>query len=605
MKEDFSKYEKIFCDSELALKHLIQNNLKKKTKILTFSPSIISNKYKYKDYIICDISENWQKNKLIKYQNTKKNFYIKVYKECIDNNYDKYSILISNFIGVYCRNIYKSGYLKNKDLYESALVVNIDEKSRSILQYINPPWARLLKTNKKLDVYRYDIKINENSILNNPSFFLRLRSAGIKSIFYRLFLNLYNSNLFSFHKTKYFVYKENELIKETGYEIIRNFNILKKIDIANIKLNQNPNKIQLNNNLIFFLENNLKKIIYERLIDYIDHEILPNLLTMMLNDLKNSIILHDNYFLEWSKYFKLKGKSINVLTNFPGDIKDTALLNFLNENNGKLSSFQHGVWSEISGISDEEYARHEVNNSHYFFGFNKNIKNKYDKSTFKKSINFSVGMPDIILKKNTNLNFRDVLYVAMNLYRGNCNLLTGVLSDYQRYNYELYIINKFLKNINKPVDYKPYPLVNLRYTEEDPIYDILNKINSINIISKKIDLRYIIKNYKLIISTGASSTLSWILISNVPFVYINNSEKAPLNNELKIELSKSIFYFDKDDVDFEDKLKFFLNKSYQEIYKLWNQKFIYRKNFIYNNICESNKDSGKKIFKIISNLIDD
>ena len=106
-------------------------------------------------------------------------------------------------------------------------------------------------------------------------------------------------------------------------------------------------------------------------------------------------------------------------------------------------------------------------------------------------------------------------------------------------------------------------MVNLRYTDEDPIYDILNKINSINVISKKIDLRYIIKNYKLIISTGASSTFSWILISNVPFVYINNSDKAPLNDELKTELSKSIFYFDKDDFDFEDKVKLFLNKSYQ------------------------------------------
>ena len=36
MKDDFSKYDKIFCESELALKYLIKNNLKKKTKILTF-----------------------------------------------------------------------------------------------------------------------------------------------------------------------------------------------------------------------------------------------------------------------------------------------------------------------------------------------------------------------------------------------------------------------------------------------------------------------------------------------------------------------------------------------------------------------------------------
>ena len=86
-------------------------------------------------------------------------------------------------------------------------------------------------------------------------------------------------------------------------------------------------------------------------------------------------------------------------------------------------------------------------------------------------------MPDIVLKKNIKFNKKNILYVAMNLYRGNCNLLTGNLSDFERYEFEKKIIEKILKFSNKPIDYKPYPMVNLRYTDKDPIFDTLKKID--------------------------------------------------------------------------------------------------------------------------------
>ena len=192
MSFDFSKYDKVFCDSEVALKYLIDNNLKKNSKILTFSPSIIANSNYYKDYIICNISENWNKNKLIDYQSSKKIFLKKIYSECQNNKFmKKYSNLILNFIGVYCRNIYKAGFLKNIDLEEEALLVNINENSNPILQYINPPWQRLLKNNKQLDVFNYKFITDNNAFLDSPSFILRLRSAGFKSIIYRIFLSIY------------------------------------------------------------------------------------------------------------------------------------------------------------------------------------------------------------------------------------------------------------------------------------------------------------------------------------------------------------------------------------------------------------------------------
>ena len=230
----------------------------------------------------------------------------------------KYSNLILNFIGVYCRNIYKAGFLKNIDLEEEALLVNINENSNPILQYINPPWQRLLKNNKQLDVFNYKFITDNNAFLDSPSFILRLRSAGFKSIIYRIFLSIYQKKIFKNVGNDFFVYKENELIKESSFELIKNMNVVKKIDIKNFDKNSNPYNVELENNIIKFLDKNLKLLLHSRFSHYLEDKILENLLCMLLADLKSSMILHDNYLIEWSKSLNFSKNKKIVLTNFPG-----------------------------------------------------------------------------------------------------------------------------------------------------------------------------------------------------------------------------------------------------------------------------------------------
>ena len=176
MNLDFSKYDKVFCDSEKALNNLIKNKLKKKSKILTYSPSIISNKNYYKDFNIIDISQNWKKEQLFDYQSTKKEFFKKIYNECQnDSSISKYSILVTSYLGVSCRNIYKAGFLRDNDIKDNALFVNINQNENPLLQYINPPWKFLLKTNKNLNIFNYDIEIDNNIFLGTPSFFFKTK----------------------------------------------------------------------------------------------------------------------------------------------------------------------------------------------------------------------------------------------------------------------------------------------------------------------------------------------------------------------------------------------------------------------------------------------
>ena len=89
----------------------------------------------------------------------------------------------------------------------------------------------------------------------------------------------------------------------------------------------------------------------------------------------------------------------------------------------------------------------------------------------------------------------------------------------------------------------------------------------------------------------------------MPFVYINNPDKAPLKDDLKLKLSKSVFYFDLDEEDYKEKIKLFLNKPYNEIFKVWKSKKIEREKFIQEYICVSSKGSGKKAYNILTNLI--
>ena len=116
----------------------------------------------------------------------------------------------------------------------------------------------------------------------------------------------------------------------------------------------------------------------------------------------------------------------------------------------------------------------------------------------------------------------DFLFLSMNLYRGIISSFNSNYHDFDKAKKEIIIIEKILSKIRHKIDYKPYVTENLRYPDEDPVLDILQKHKRINLLNEIIDARFIISDYKAFIIQGASSTLSWIILTEKPVIFIND-----------------------------------------------------------------------------------
>ena len=103
-------------------------------------------------------------------------------------------------------------------------------------------------------------------------------------------------------------------------------------------------------------------------------------------------------------------------------------------------------------------------------------------------------------------------------------------------------------------------------------FDIIDKISNISICNQNIDLRYIVSNYKLIITGRATSTFSWCLFSSRPTIFLDFPDNR-LNEETKSILKKSLFYFDTRNSNWEKDLLNLLSDDLRNIENIWKKKY--------------------------------
>ena len=118
------------------------------------------------------------------------------------------------------------------------------------------------------------------------------------------------------------------------------------------------------------------------------------------------------------------------------------------------------------------------------------------------------------------------------------------------------------------------------------------KYKNIKFIKKNCDANYFFYSKRIIIIYSVSSSLGWALLSNLPVILINTSEK-PIKRELEKEFKKSIFFFNDKDKNFYSELYSFLSQPLNKIYSLWEKKNIYRSKLIKELSSDNVYNAGK------------
>ena len=597
---DLSKYDNVFCDSLQALEWAYQNGLPRSATIKSSAPALLWDK----NPNIQNIEARWTISEVEKFQSTIQ----KLTKDIFDESMKvvgverELALAISQATYRFQKTLYKVACLEESDFTEPRLFIYVDGMTGPAGNMMNSPWDQLLADNPLFSMVKYTLKNDEWNMLTTEgvSYWKRFKVAGYETIIYRLAIKLMKNLPKWVFKKEVFMPNENELNIEIASSLVRH-----GVRISKIELGLLPEK---------------KNIVLDKIFAEIYESVSPIMLKRVKkwvtpSAVEITMLQFKRHIVEQFKQFKLLAKTwektlINndtikqaVLVNAFGNTKGCALAYVCRKNNIPMLSSQHGVTVEISKAHGILHVILGNSIADVMFAYNSKIIEVEEKSYFDNAIHYSVGMPFRLISmkhsKTMDKSAPPIVYISTNLYHMGFSLSSE--TDYGNARIEQKLILEVLRKLPYKVRYKTYPEDNRRYADIDPVLKDVREADNIELFSKKIDMRYLVSEHSILVTTCATSTLGWLVMSGKPTVFINQKNNNPLTDEAYKSLSKGIFVFDADEQDFHKNISDFLSQPIDKIERLWQEKEGAREEMLREYFSAYNGGAGKRSAKIILN----
>jgi hypothetical protein len=582
-------YDIVFCDSKEALDKLYTEGLDKNSTIITKSPTILAQNNKNFINIEKHATLFYRKKHLKNSRVFSNNLFVNLQKDKITSKYSK--LVAHKFIEFYNK-IYFASLMKDY-YFEKDICLVVPVSGDEIMKNaMSSSIYDIIKYYPRGKIEYVNVSTqNERSIRgdSNISIFSRLKFVGYIGIIWN-YINLF-SNLLK-KKNKIAIINYNELVRDISVSLF----LSNKVSIKYYR-----SFFNLKNNKIIKFKNINKKVfsisdkIFYKAISDINSPIIKQSLHKMWND--ELYKLFNNYHLHYNSALNLINRNRDIkliLTGYLGIAEGIALKTVCNNNNIPLVSCQHGVTREILNDINIKYINFETNYCNNFFCFNKTSKMITENSILidkETKINV-IGMPSDYSSFKLNRNKSNkICYISTILLSGGRPNFIAPSSDLDLIKWECSLIEKVLNKLNFKIDYKPYPA--MRYNDSDITMNKVRESNNLEIIGTHVDLRYIIGKYKLLITSGATSTLSWCVKSGTPLIFINRRGSMEINSQVLREFKDAFFVFNDSDKGWKDKLKLFLELPYENIYAKWEKKIYIRKKIIKKYFGDSKLNAAK------------
>ena len=574
--------------------------------IFTDSPFVIE-KYKQVKYL-SDLLDNEYHSKISDVREKGRKINQKIINEFFFNyKDDNVSIFDVNegYTNIFI-NVYK--LLKLIDLYpkhEITIAVTTDElydynSSNLIDRFVNAYYwiieisdiqnIKLVCKNSKRDDLVQDHMPMDSWVLRLVDLDKKVLSYNLKKL---LKLNKKKKNIL--------IYKKSNVIREIEpylYDLGFSFESMPKI---NTKFQKE-------------LDRNDEKKIHSIIDEYLDNNLLENTFKFSLYAVYKKIIniyLNQEIFL--NGYIpKLSKDTKIVVTNTIFDFDRLIFKKKLQENGYKIIVVLHGMGEFYKRKLDLYGSKYSDINM--LLCFNKSEKKhfqEYDsgvlvnhistvqeskKPRFKKFKRYLVNRK---LKINNKIN---VFYPSVTWPMNNLTSYNFRPSDKIIYDSEKKFL-KLLSYINKRVIFKSYPRRN--YIDSNPINEYAKKLDNIKVIEGDFDFRYVnsIGDVFIITVLGSTSTLTWMINLGKPIIYLHSNKSEFISEEALSMVKKFLIFIDRDNYNWEDNLKNILNKPYNELKKLWEDKKSDRDKYDEEWLTGKNLHAGKLGAKYINEFI--
>jgi len=596
---NFSTYDSVLCDSLQALEWAYNNGLPKSTTIRSSAPALLWNK----DLNVKNIENKWTPEKVKEFQHPLQDYTQKIFDavSSVNGVERELALTITKSFYKFQKILYKASCLQEEDFSNSVLQIYVKGKTGPAGNIMNYPWEQLLLSNKSFNKVCYTLANDDWKVLTTQgvSHWRRFMVAGYETIIFRLLaktMSFIPDRVFS---KEIIMPNENELNIEIAYALA-----LRGVKVSKPKFEHMPDTINIAPHVDF---NEVYESILPLINKRVKHWVVSSAVTPTISLFKLDLEKQINEFKLLSNKWKNVLANSNIkkqalLVNSPGNYKGNALSYVCRKRKIPLISSQHGVTVEISKMHDMLYHGLDNTVADIMFSYNSKIKQVEENTYFNNSKHYVVGMPLRLIRMKLAKTAKKVdypiVYISTNIYHKGFSL--SPRSSYHNAIVECKIVMDILGKLPHKVCYKTYPEDNRRHADEDPVLECIKKFNNINLFSDKVDMRYLISKHKIFITTCATSTLGWPIMSEKPVIFINQEENNPLTEGAYHSLSKGIFVFNYNDKGFYQDIFEFLSQPIGVIEKLWQDKKIERKVMVEDYFSAfSEGGAGKRASKII------
>ena len=585
------KFEQIFCDSLDALGILTQGDLDPDTIIKTSSPKILLDS---KNKNLIHLENNLRGKKLESLQKSIFPLTQEVFKRLKKNYNKEISIIASAQANYFHRLLRKVTCLDKKDKKKKTLIVSLQTGSNDLNELVNTKWEEVLKGK---NIYFQTINVKhfgeENLNLYNQSIFDHINLNSLNTnlfFFYKKF-----KSLFSFKKKDnlLLIFREDHLLREVSTYLLKSgveLEFFKKTEIKIEKFDNEKFK-------------KIKKAIYPIIMNHckkwVQKDFLIHIVNYYFDKLKQDLDQYNSYSLFFKKFLDKISQKILCATSYPALPIYIALSYQTKKKNIKLISTQHGINREINSFYSEGMANLENNVADLLFGNNFEGKRISDKSPFAYGQTKVVGVPKQMfsrkkIKSISSLFRKKIFFISTRTSSGNLNMLNGFQTDYERVIEEMDLVKNVLAKLPMKIYYKAYPYKDY-YVDRDPVHEEIDKSKNIKLIYTSKDMHNFIDDIGLIITSRATSTLSWCILSNIPLIFIDHAKEFRLKKNIRKSFEDSLILFDKNKKSFNKDLFTYLNKPYSLIKKDWENKSCNREILIQKFISSNQGKAAGKV----------
>jgi hypothetical protein len=604
-KTDLSRIDAAFCDSWQALVGAFGAGLRRDAAILTRSPALLM-------------------------RNDIKTFHLdaraKVDKAVLDAHFlgtsaflaDCFAVLqkvteLAPFSGMACREIWNwqqralfAVFLEETDFVEPRAVVDPVTSHPFTTRRLQLPWRKLLAHNRLARIVDVPVTLESfEAIQSGPeSVVNRLRIRGIEHFLWQLAVRSWARMPARVGRKQFYYTKDSEIVRDVGLAFAKHGYRIGRIAMPGVP--EAKNMHPLARRIVELLQDRIE----QRWRPITVGAALPPLLTQLRADLSKQLHAYDvtraHFESERDRLFPRRGAM--VVSNYPYGGAALALAHAAESAGAVFAAVQHGINRELLQHRQNE-CNYENTGARYALLFNDKARAVTAENRFRwqDSQVTSIGLTRDFVRtarrafvKGTAIP--DVLYVQM-LDRTGSFFNGGIYkNDFESCRNECRLVRDVLGNIPHAVGFKFYPYRS--YADIDPVRRTIDECPNVSVVDSGIDLRFMLGNARLVIVVGMSSTLSWVLGSGKPLVFLDPAADGyRISPDVRERCPEAMFYFDvRDGRSFED-LRGFLSQPLEDIESRWRKGQEKRARFRAEYLGRADGRTGERAYEWLRRLV--